>query len=137
MEKIIKKALSQHTSLSLLDYQEILGLRKGYTVSTIKVKKNNWMVGKQLHDINLPLEGILILSIQRLVEGKEKFIGAPQADTLIKEGDILICYGRGEASKQLSLRGKGKTGDNEHLKGVEREGKIREAERQTGETLRP
>lgn len=137
MKKIIERALNRYTSLSLLDYHEILGLRKGYTVSKIKVKKNNWMAGKQLHQLNLPLEGILILSIHRLANGKEKFIGAPQADTIIKEDDILICYGRGEASKQLFLRSKGKTGDIQHYKSIEKEKTICEAEKQTGETLKP
>lgn len=135
MEKIIKKALERYTSLSLFDYQEILGLRKGYTVSRIKVNEDNWMVGKELHQLNLHLEGILILAVNRLIDGKEKFIGAPQAHTIIKEKDLLICYGRGETSKQLSSRDKGKKGDSEHFEAVEKERKISEAEKETGETI--
>ncbi|MCF7874949.1 MAG: potassium transporter TrkA [Candidatus Omnitrophica bacterium] len=135
MKKVIKKALARYTSLSLFDYQEILGLRKGYTVSRIKVNKNNWMVGKQLHQLNLHMEGILILAVNRLVNGKEKFIGAPQAHTTINEGDLLICYGRGETSKELSSRDKGKKGDFEHNEAVEKERKISAAEKQTGQSL--
>ncbi|MCF7893621.1 MAG: potassium transporter TrkA [Candidatus Omnitrophica bacterium] len=135
MKKVIEKALARYTSLSLFDYQEILGLRKGYTVSRIKVNKDNWMVGKELHQLNLHMEGILILAINRLVDGKEKFIGAPQAHTEIKKDDLLICYGRGQTSKQLSSRTKGKKGDSEHGKAVEKERRISAAEKQTGQSL--
>ncbi len=135
MEKVIKKALARYTSLSLFDYQEILGLRKGYTISRIKVNKGNWLVNKELHELNLHMEGVLILAVNRLVNGKEKFIGAPQAHTQVKEDDFLICYGRGQTSKQLSLRSTGKKGDSEHFEAVEKERKISEAERETGQTL--
>ncbi len=137
MRKIIKKALNRYTSLSLLDYQEILGLRKGYTVCRIKIKRNSWMDGKRLDQLNLPLEGVLILSIHRNSNGKEKFIGAPQASTVIKENDILICYGRGQTSKELSNRNKGKAGDLQHRKEIEKERKITEAEKEIGATLQP
>lgn len=135
MKKIITKALKKYTSLSLFEYQEILGLRKGYTISKIKIKQDNWMEGKKLNQLNLPLEGILILSIHRLTGNKEKFIGAPQADTIIQKNDILICYGRGETSKQLSARSKGKAGDTEHKQEIEKEKKISQIEKETGESL--
>ena len=118
MQKLIKRILETHTSLTIMDYQEILGLSKGYCISEFQVKNNSWLIGKQLKSLHVRQEGILILTIQRKVKGKTEVIGAPTADVIIKEGDKLICYGRTEVIKNLSERLKGKQGDKEHDRNV-------------------
>jgi len=129
MKKLITKALVRWTKLRIYDYEQILGLSKGYVISRIKVKKDSWLSDKKLSD--LKLEGALILAIYRKVNGEEKYIGVPKADTVIKPGDILICYSRQEVSQALSQRCKGEQGDREHKEGIkeeERLARLREAQ---------
>jgi len=129
MRKLITKALDRWTKLRIYDYEQMLGLSKGFVISRIIVKEESWLSEKRLSD--LKLEGALILAIYRKVNGEEKYIGAPKGDTVIKPGDVLICYARQEVSKALSQRCKGEKGDIEHKAGVEEEerlARLREAQ---------
>ncbi len=114
MKRIIKSFLRKHTSLVVMDYQEILGLTKGYGISKFKVKKNSWIAGKKLKSLDIIKEGILILTINRKNGRKNEMIGAPNADTIIQPEDELVCYGKAESIKKLSERLKGNNGDLEH-----------------------
>ena len=114
MKHFITKILEAHTSLVLVDFQEILGLSQGYSISQFYVKKNSWIIGKPLKSLHIREEGILILTIKRQVKNQTEIIGAPTADMVIKEGDELTCYGKVDAIKNLSERLKGKKGDIEH-----------------------
>ena len=114
MKRIIKKFLQKHTSLVVMDYQEILGLSKGYGISKFKVKKKSWIAGKTLKSLDIRKEGILILTINRKIGSKTEMIGAPTADTVILPGDELVCYGKADSIKKLSERLKGNQGNLEH-----------------------
>jgi len=129
MKVVIVKMLRQYTSLRVIDYQEVLGLSQGYTVSRFMIKKDNWMAGHALKDLQLHQEGVLILSILRHERGKERFIGGATGETVLKAGDILICYGKSEASKNLAERPKGREGDKEHNIEVKKEQLVIEDEK--------
>ena len=124
MKRIITSALKRWTTLKVYDYEHILGLSKGYTISRITVKPTSWLVNKKLKELQLESEGILILAIYRKIGREEKFIGVPTGDTEIFEGDELILYAREEAGKSLSKRIKGPLGDTEHKESVEEEKKL-------------
>jgi len=114
MKRVIKNFLQKHTSLIIMDYQEILGLRKGYGISKFKVKKDSWLADKELKSLDIRNEGILILTINRKAGDKTEMIGAPTADTIIQPGDELVCYGKADSIKKLSERLKGNQGNIEH-----------------------
>ncbi len=133
MRQIITWALERYTSLRVCDYQEILGLSRGFQITRFVVHENSWLVGRSLRDLKLHLEGVLVLSVQRQEGGREKFIGVPTADTTIQNGDILICYGRGEALRNLSHRIKGTEGDRQHEKEVRKEKEEEETRKRRGE----
>ncbi len=122
---VIEKALEKFTHIKVYDYEQLLGLSRGYTISQFKVKEDSWVAGRKLRDLKLDEEGVLVLSIYRKVNGQEKFIGAPNGDTEILPGDVLICYGPEDAIVNLSHRLKGIRGDVEHAEAVRRE-QIRE-----------
>ncbi len=124
MKKVITSALKRWTTLRIYDYEHILGLSKGYTISRMKVKPTSWLVNKKLKELQLELEGVLVLAIYRKIGKEEKFIGVPTGETEIFEGDELILYAREEASKALSKRIKGPLGDTEHKECVEEEKKL-------------
>ncbi len=123
MSWLIERALERFTSIRVFDYEQILGLSRGYSISMIKVREDSWMAGRRLRDLRLSDEGILVLSIYR--GDGERFIGAPRGDTVIMPGDTLVCYGAEDALLRLSRRVKGLIGDFEHEEAVRLE-KMRE-----------
>jgi hypothetical protein len=124
MKKIITKALEKWTSVRIYDYEEMLGLSKGYTISRITVKENSWLSNRKLKDLNLEKEGMLVLAIYRKVDGEEKYIGIPTGETEIKPHDVLICYSRQQVSRSISQRCKGCEGDREHEEGIRKEERL-------------
>ena len=118
---VIERALERFTHIKILDYEQLLGLSKGFTISQIKIREGSWLAGRRLRDLKIDEEGVLVLSIYRKVNGEEKFIGAPNGDTEIQVGDVLVCYGPEEAIVNLSKRLKGIKGDMEHEEAVRKE----------------
>ncbi len=125
LQKIMKRAfiklLNRFTSLRVYDYEQMLGIGKGYTISRIVVKEDSWIANKKLKDLGLDEEGLLVLAIYRREGREEKFIGAPRGDTEIKPGDVLICYSREDVSVDIAQREKGREGDLEHKRRVREE----------------
>jgi len=121
MKMIITKALEKWTTIRIYDYEQMLGLSKGYTISKIKVRKNSWLSNRKLNELKLEKEGLLVISIFRKVGEEERYIGLPTGGTEIEPGDLLICHGRQEVSKALSQRPKGFEGDKDHEEKVEEE----------------
>ena len=113
-KKIIRKFLQKHYQLLVIDYQEILGLSKGYSIAKFKVDKDSWLADKSIKSLDIRREGVLVFSIKRKIGNQDEIIGAPTADIVIKPGDELVCYGKSEAIKNLSERIKGKAGDQQH-----------------------
>jgi len=125
MKGAIVKALSLNKSLVLHDYYEILGVAKGYSISRIKIKDDNWAIGHKLKDLNLNAEGTIILSINRTIEGEDKFL-IPSGETEVLDGDQLTLYGRCAGGQCLAARPKGADGDARHNKHVEEQKRLEE-----------
>ncbi len=122
---VIEKALDKFTNLRLYDYEELLGLSRGYGIAQFRVKRDSWLVGRKLRDLRLEDEGVLVLAIYRRLRDREVFIGAPRPDLEILENDVLVCYGPEETLMKLSKRLKGLAGDREHIEAVREEMKRR------------
>lgn len=118
MKRLFIRVLNKYTKLKLYDYEQMLGLGKGYSISRIVVKNDSWIANKKLKDLDLDEEGLLVLAIYRKENGEEKFIGTPKGDTLILSGDVLVCYSREDVSIDVAQREKGRKGDAEHKKRV-------------------
>ncbi len=118
---VIERALEKFTHIKIYDYEQLLGLSKGYTISMISVKENSWLAGRKLRELRLNDEGVLVLAIYRKLDDQEKFIGAPRGDTVILPGDTLVCYGPEDTLMNLSQRLRGPQGDREHLEAVKKE----------------
>lgn len=125
---IIKRGLERFTSLKIYDYEELLGVSKGFSIGKFIVKKGSWLENKKLGDLRLNEEGIIVLAVYKKIKGKDKFIGAPSKDIIVSRGDTLICYGPEENIRNLSERLKGVSGDRAHREAVEKEKIIREKE---------
>ncbi|HDD57530.1 MAG TPA: potassium transporter TrkA [Thermoplasmatales archaeon] len=129
MRWLIRRALERFTRLRIYDYEQILGLSKGYSIGEFKIKRSSWLRDKTLEELRLDKEGVIVLAIYRKVGEKEKFIGAPDRSIKILGGDTLICYGPEEAVKNLSRRLKGRAGDEEHREAVRNEETRKEREK--------
>jgi len=67
------------------DYDSLLNLSGDYEVITIKVKRDSWLAERELIDLRLSDEGVLVLAIRRedgyfigSPRGEESVEGAPQ-----------------------------------------------------------
>jgi len=121
MKKLITKVLNRWTSVRIYDYEQMLGFSRGYTISRIHVKPHSWCANRMLRELELDLEGLVVLAIRRESEGKEKFVGAPKGETRVLPDDVIICYAREDVSRDLSKRLKGKSGDEGHHEMVHQE----------------
>ncbi|WP_048061372.1 TrkA C-terminal domain-containing protein [Hyperthermus butylicus] len=126
MSRVIARMLERFTNLRLYDYEQLLGLSKGYSIAMLKVQPGSWLAGRSLRELKLADEGVLVLGIYRRVNGREVYIGAPRGDTVILEGDTLVCYGPEGTLAGLARRLRGPEGDREHLEAVRAEAKRRE-----------
>lgn len=114
MKRVISRGLEKWSKQSILDYEEILGISRGYSISRFRVKPDSWLADRTLDSLQLEKEGALILAVFRTEKGKEKFIGIPTGETMIRPGDVLVCYSREKVSHLLSRRDKGPEGEAEH-----------------------
>ncbi|BEP18091.1 TrkA C-terminal domain-containing protein [Pyrofollis japonicus] len=124
--KFIEWASTRWANLKIIDYEHVLGLSKGYTISIIRVKPGSWLDGKSLREAKLRDEGVVVLGVYRQTPQGEIFIGAPRPDFKIRGGDRLVCYGPEDVLEGLPERIKGPRGDLEHAIAVARQ-KIKEA----------
>jgi uncharacterized protein with PhoU and TrkA domain len=97
------------------DYAGILHLSGEYEITEMLVDVNHWMSSKTLRQLNLRQEGLNLIGVER-EDGT--YIGLPNGDTIIKEGDTLIMYGRESALKLLSQRKRGRAGAKNRQKAV-------------------
>lgn len=130
LSKVIHRALKKYTHLNLGDYASILRLRKDYQITEFQATDANWIIGKSLHELNLPSEGILVLGIQR---NEGTFLGAPEGDTQIMGDDLLTMYGKASSIESLNKRKKGYEGDREHYEAVSKHEQNQQEQRQRDE----
>ena len=97
---LITWALQRFTQLEVRDYENLMQLSEGYGVSEMKVRTDEWLVGRTLGELALRKEGILVLGIYR---DDGAYIGAPKAHTQILAGDVLILYGLTDLVNELDV----------------------------------
>lgn len=121
MSNLVSRYLKKFTEVDVNDYASLLHLSGEYRISELGVDKGHWLAEKTIRNAQVREEGIIILAITRL---NGHYIGAPQADTKIKVGDLLILYGRASALAALEKRFKDKRGYVEHKKQIEEQHKV-------------
>lgn len=115
LSRLINHLLNKYTDIKVRDYAGILHLSGEYEITEMLVDKNHWMSSKTLRQLNLRQEGLNLIGVER---GDGTYIGLPNGDTIIKEGDTLIMYGRESALKLLSQRKRGRAGAKNRQKAV-------------------
>lgn len=131
LSKVIEHMLSRYTRLEIKDYTSLLHLAGEYKISEIHVEPDSWLADQTLANLQLRDEGLLILGIER---DSGEFIGTPNGETRLEEGDNVIIYGRDSTIAELSQRHPGLNGDVEHIQEASKAERVREAEKRLDES---
>ena len=115
LNRLVRWALRSWTNLDVQDYANLLHLKGEYRVMELQVNPSDWLANKQLHQLRLKSEGVMVLGIER--EDKT-YVGAPNGSTYIRSFDLLILYGRKTALLELDSRRNDLTGEIAHEKAV-------------------
>lgn len=121
----IRSSLSWLTRLELQDYADLLQLEGGFRVAELQVDAEDWVKGRTLIDMRLADEGVWVLGIRRK-DGR--YLGVPLPTTEIREGDVLVAYGKEASLADLAGRPKGPAGDEAHAAAKAREDRFEAVE---------
>lgn len=100
LERAIEWGLNRFTGLTVKDYHTLLNLQEGYAVTRFRVKDGSWLDGKTLEEMDLPSEGVMVLTV-----GKgEEMEGAPKGQHRIEAGEWLTVYGHEDGVAELMER---------------------------------
>ena len=98
LSRFIEKRLESVTDLAMPHFEHILHLSKGYGISELRIRDEHPAAGKSLQDLGWTSRGVLVLAIER---GRE-LISSPRADTVIEDGDEIVCYGPVERVREIA-----------------------------------
>lgn len=129
VDAVIGAALENFAQLRIVDFEELLQLDRGYAVATLAVEEGHWIADKSLRTLRLADEGVLVLAITRKTGAR---IGTPVAETSLRCGDRVLCYGRQESLERLVQRPGDALGERERRRAVE-EQRAREVEEKVAE----
>jgi hypothetical protein len=115
LSKLVQWALNRYTDVNVKDYAALLKLAGEYVISELYVEAEDWVAGRNLVEMKLNEEGVLVLGIHRK-DGT--FEGTPRGETVIDPGDTMIIYGRASNLKRLDRRSKGLEGHMDHAEAV-------------------
>ncbi len=115
---LVSYALRKFTKLNVRDYAKLLNFHGDYEISELKVDEEDWLTGKTLTELSLREEGVNLISITRK---NGEYIGIPEGNTEILDGDLLILYGKETTLEKLHDRKKGIHGDIAHRDSINAE----------------
>jgi uncharacterized protein with PhoU and TrkA domain len=128
LNNLIARALRTFTGLELQDYQALLHLSEGYTITELKVDPGDWVADKALSQLRLSDEGIQVLGVRR---ASNEYVGTPTGSTMVRANDTLLVYGKPEQLAELEARRPDAEGDREHeMRTFEQIERLRQRERQ-------
>lgn len=108
IEAVSRQGLKRFAGLDVADYNAILNLSGGYSVSEVVIDAGDWVEGRSLIELDLQHEGVLVLSV-RTAEGA--FLGAPRGSYVIRAGDVVTLYGLEERLIDIECRRRGADGE--------------------------
>ena len=115
LERVIDAALERWTDLEVRDYADLLHLSGDFAVAELEVDATDWLAEKALGELHLRDEGVVVLGITR---ASGSWIGAPDGETTLHAGDVLVVYGREDRVCELDDRHGGAAGDAAHAAAV-------------------
>lgn len=111
LTRVLTRLVDRYTDLEAQDYAELLHLGGEWGVGEVAVREEDWLASGRISDLDLRSEGVAVLGIER-PDGT--YFGAPQFDTRVRPGDVLLLYGRRQRLNELDDRPSGPEGDRAH-----------------------
>jgi hypothetical protein len=123
--RLIDAALNRWTDLEVRDYADLLHLHGPFTVAELHVQGDDWLADRTIGELHLRDEGLVVLGITR---ASGDWIGAPDGDTRLYSGDVLVVYGREDRVEEIDERRRGAQGDRAHEQAVAEQERLEAAE---------
>ena len=133
VKRVVAPALRRWTDVDVRDYVQLLDVTGQHAVRRLTVDEEDWMAKRELQDLDLTAEGVLVLAVDR---DHGEFLGAPRPDTTLRPGDTVLLYVRESSLEELDCRRAGPAGDAEHAQGVTRQRYVQAAEHAQDERSR-
>ncbi|HEQ71613.1 MAG TPA: potassium transporter TrkA, partial [Spirochaetia bacterium] len=105
--RVVRRLLRKWTRIYVNDYDSLLNLSAEYEVTKFTIPGASWFTNREIKDLRLTEEGVLILAVRR-TDGY--FIGTPKSTTTLFEGDQVIMYGREPLLRKIITRPAGPAG---------------------------
>lgn len=115
LRRRLERTLARLTAADVRDYTRLLGITEEYAVQESVVAEQDWLAGRELRELDLPGEGVLVLGVRRK-EGA--YIGAPGARTRLAPGDVVLLYGHEDQLVDLGSRPAGNEGEQRRHRSV-------------------
>lgn len=98
LDKLIQRTLERAGMVRVLDYELLLRIASGYSVSEIELTAETPIVGRTLRDSRPWDQHVVILSIKR---GGSVLPGIPNRDETLLPGDVVTVYGEEHSVRRL------------------------------------
>lgn len=98
LDKVIQRTLERAGMVRALDYELLLRIASGYSVSEIELTDETPIVGQSLRVSRPWDQHVVILSIKR---GGETLPGIPNRDEVLLAGDVVTAYGEEHSLRRL------------------------------------
>ncbi|MFD2159511.1 TrkA C-terminal domain-containing protein [Rubritalea tangerina] len=90
VDTLLMRSLQSSGMVRVCDYELLLRVEEGFSVSEVKVNASHPWCGRKLMESRPSDFGVVVLNV-RHVDGR--FTGAPDKDFRVQEGDELMIYG--------------------------------------------
>ena len=116
LQPVIRRLLRRYTDIDVRDYAGLLRVAGDYTIWELAVDTHDWLADRELGELRLNDEGVMVLGIQR--GDGSGYDGTPAGGTSIRAGDTLILYGHADRIVELDERRAGFVGEQAHQQAV-------------------
>lgn len=129
LRRHLERVLARWTAAEVRDYPRLLGITGEYALQEAIVGPDDWLAGRQLGDLDLPSEGVVVLGVRR-TDGS--YLGAPRAATRLDAGDAVLLYGHEDQLSDLGSRPAGQEGEERRSRSVRSHERRQAREQATG-----
>ena len=98
MDRIIKRTLENTNLVKVMDYELLLRIQHGYVVLEVDVLPESPWVDKELRETRPWDHGIIILAVK---SNGRALDGLPNANTILRVGDVITVYGKEQCIHDL------------------------------------
>lgn len=100
LDAVMKRSLKKVGVIEALDYEVLLNIKEGFSVSEVEIEAGHSFANKALMESRPSDHGVVVLGIHHK-DGA--FVGAPNKNERIEAGDVIMIYGADEVVKRVGV----------------------------------